>query len=78
MTFFKDALTNSPSVIILDDIDTLCPKHSGSDQERRVLATLLASLDSLDGCDVFVIATTSQIDIIDPALRRPGRSVYFI
>ncbi|XP_075229276.1 ATPase family gene 2 protein homolog A isoform X2 [Lycorma delicatula] len=70
---FKEALTNSPSVIIFDDIDTVCPKHGGSDQERRVLATLLASLDSLGGHDVFIIATTSQIDIIDPALRRPGR-----
>lgn len=72
---FEEAAVNAPSVILLDEIDALCPRRSSStlEQERRVIATLATQLDKLNGTGVVVIATTCRPDNIDPALRRPGR-----
>lgn len=73
-TFMK-ALDNSPSIILLDDVDTLCPKRKGTDQEKRVVATLITLLDLMKhSCKkIVVLATTSDPNSIDAALRRPGR-----
>lgn len=67
-----------PTLILLDDLHTLCPHgdHT-SEGERRVAAALANCLDSLHTAPpphhVVVIATTNQIEAVSLALRRPGR-----
>lgn len=76
---FKTAQERSPSLIIMDDVDVLCPnrQNSNSELEKRVVATLLTLMDSL--CNdlfekmILVVAATNKPDMVDPALRRPGR-----
>ncbi|KAG7213884.1 hypothetical protein KM043_003091 [Ampulex compressa] len=72
---FTEAKSKAPSIILIEDIDTLCPKRSTSstDQERRVISRLVALFDDLRSCNVLVLATTSKVNLIDPSLRRPGR-----
>lgn len=70
---FTEARNKSPSIILLDNVDTLCPKKAASEQERRVVAYLLTLLDSIKSNSIVVLATTSQINLIDSSLRRPGR-----
>ncbi|RZF47097.1 hypothetical protein LSTR_LSTR005175 [Laodelphax striatellus] len=72
-SLFKNAITLSPCIILLDDVDTLCAKRKSSNQEGRVVATILNLIDSLQNENVFVIATSSQPHLLEPALRRPGR-----
>lgn len=77
--FFLKATSSGPSVIVLDEIDSLCSKKAnssgGTEVERRVITTLCTLLDELSSGNkrTFVIATTSRPDSIDPSLRRPGR-----
>ncbi|MBR9678932.1 MAG: CDC48 family AAA ATPase [Nanoarchaeota archaeon] len=73
---FKDAAENAPSIIFIDEIDSIAPKRSEAtgEVERRVVAQLLASMDGLESRGkVIVIAATNRENAIDPALRRPGR-----
>jgi SpoVK/Ycf46/Vps4 family AAA+-type ATPase len=64
----------APSVIFLDEVDVLCQRRgSGSQQEQRVVAALLAELDALQDRRVMVLAATSRPDAIDESVRRPGR-----
>lgn len=75
---FEDARKNAPSIIFLDEIDSIAPKRENMGEEkqveRRVVAQLLALLDGLESRgQVIVIAATNLPDMIDPALRRPGR-----
>ncbi|KAJ9580555.1 hypothetical protein L9F63_024266 [Diploptera punctata] len=81
---FKTAEQKAPSIILMEEVDSLCPKRGndgsgGSEQDKRVVATLSMLLDALHytsgtSCKaIAVIATTSKPDAIDPALRRPGR-----
>lgn len=74
---FTEAKAKTPCIILLEDIDTLCPKRSSSstDQERRVLAQIISLFDGLQNTkdNVVVIATTSRIEFVDASLRRPGR-----
>lgn len=74
---FAEAKRNAPSIVFMDDIHNLCSKKSNttSDQEKRILSTLLALFDDLQNSNsnVLVVATTSQPHSLDPALRRPGR-----
>ena len=75
--FFEDAITKAPSIILLEDVDTLCPKKSSSssDQERKLLATLVNLFDELryTNAKVAILATTSKLDFVDNSLRRAGR-----
>lgn len=77
--FFSKATSSGPSVIVLDEIDSLCSKKAnssgGTEVERRVITTLCTLLDELSSGNkcVFVIATTSRPDSLEPSLRRPGR-----
>ncbi|MEA2004560.1 MAG: CDC48 family AAA ATPase [archaeon] len=72
---FKEAEDNAPSIIFIDEIDSLAPKRENSGEvERRVVAQLLSLMDGLKGRgQVIVIAATNIINSIDPALRRGGR-----
>jgi len=73
---FKDAEENSPSIIFLDEIDSIAPNRDSvnGEVERRIVAQLLTLMDGMsDRGDVIVIGATNREDAIDPALRRPGR-----
>ncbi len=73
---FEEAKENAPSIIFIDEIDSIAPKREEvtGEVERRVVAQLLALMDGLEARgDVIVIAATNRPDAVDPALRRPGR-----
>lgn len=73
---FTEAEKNSPSVIFIDELDSIAPRRDEvqGEVERRVVAQLLTLMDGLTARgNVIVIAATNREDAIDPALRRPGR-----
>jgi proteasome regulatory subunit len=76
---FKLARRKAPSIIFIDEIDAIAAKRIdlGTSGEREVQRTLMQLLAEMDGFDplgnVKVIAATNRIDILDPALLRPGR-----
>lgn len=73
---FEEAEKNSPSILFIDEVDSIAPKREDvqGEVERRVVAQLLTLMDGLGGRgQVIVIAATNREDSIDPALRRPGR-----
>ncbi|XP_070505102.1 ATPase family gene 2 protein homolog A [Chironomus tepperi] len=69
-------------VIIIDEISNICPKNDSSDVVRKVSSLLISLIESVhqrvDGSKTFVIATTNNLDNVDPALRRCGRLDYEI
>ncbi|MBN2155749.1 MAG: CDC48 family AAA ATPase [Candidatus Lokiarchaeota archaeon] len=73
---FKEAQEKAPSIIFIDELDSIAPKRGETqgDVERRVVAQLLALMDGLDPRgNVVVIGATNRQNALDPALRRPGR-----
>ncbi len=73
---FEEAEKNAPSIIFIDEIDAIASKREETrgEVERRVVAQLLALMDGLKSRGkVVVIAATNVPNILDPALRRPGR-----
>ncbi|MEF8826977.1 MAG: CDC48 family AAA ATPase, partial [Halapricum sp.] len=73
---FEDATEESPSIIFIDELDSIAPKREDvtGEVERRVVAQLLTMMDGLESRgQVVVIAATNRVDSVDPALRRPGR-----
>ncbi|OAD62411.1 Spermatogenesis-associated protein 5 [Eufriesea mexicana] len=74
---FMEAKAKAPSIILIEEVDSLCPKRSTSstDHERRVLSQLTALFDDIQNrnVNVVILATTSKIDFVDNSLRRPGR-----
>ncbi|MFB6128120.1 MAG: AAA family ATPase, partial [Halolamina sp.] len=73
---FEDAKDDSPSIIFIDELDSIAPKREDvtGEVERRVVAQLLTMMDGLETRgQVIVIAATNRVDSVDPALRRPGR-----
>jgi transitional endoplasmic reticulum ATPase len=73
---FEEAEKNAPSIIFIDELDSIAPKRAEvtGEVERRVVAQLLALMDGLTGRgQVIVIGATNRPDDIDEALRRPGR-----
>ncbi|MEM3568475.1 MAG: CDC48 family AAA ATPase [Candidatus Jordarchaeales archaeon] len=73
---FEEAKKNAPSIIFIDEIDSIAPKREEvtGEVERRVVAQLLALMDGLESRgQVVVIGATNRPNAIDPALRRPGR-----
>ncbi|MFQ5909201.1 MAG: CDC48 family AAA ATPase, partial [Thermoplasmata archaeon] len=73
---FEEAEKNAPSVLFIDELDSIAPKREEvtGEVERRVVAQLLTLMDGLSGRgNVIVIAATNREEAIDPALRRPGR-----
>lgn len=73
---FQEATQRSPSIVFIDEIDAIAPRREKvvGDVEKRVVAQLLALMDGLTKRqNVIVIAATNIPNILDPALRRPGR-----
>jgi len=73
---FKEAEENAPSIIFIDEIDSIAPKREEvvGEVERRVVAQLLALMDGMESRgNVIVIAATNRVNALDEALRRPGR-----
>jgi len=73
---FKEAREKSPSIIFVDEIDSIAPKREEvtGEVERRVVSQMLSLMDGLEARGkVIVIAATNRPNAIDPALRRPGR-----
>jgi transitional endoplasmic reticulum ATPase len=73
---FKEAREKAPSIIFVDEIDSIAPKREEvtGEVERRVVSQLLSLMDGLEARGkVIVIAATNRQNAIDPALRRPGR-----
>ena len=73
---FKQAEENAPSIIFIDEIDSIAPKREevSGELEKRIVSQLLTLMDGMKSRGkVIVIAATNRPDSIDPALRRPGR-----
>ena len=73
---FEEAEKNAPSIIFIDEIDAIASKREETrgEVERRVVAQMLALMDGLKSRGrVVVIAATNVPNILDAALRRPGR-----
>lgn len=73
---FRQAQENAPSIIFIDEIDSIAPKREevSGDVEKRVVSQLLTMMDGLESRGkVVVIGATNRPDALDPALRRPGR-----
>jgi len=76
---FELAREKSPSIIFIDEIDAIAARRVASDTsgDREVQRTLMQLLAEMDGFDprgdVKIIGATNRIDILDPAILRPGR-----
>lgn len=73
---FKQAEENTPSIIFIDEIDSIAPKRDEvtGEVEKRIVSQLLTLMDGMNARGkVVVIAATNRPDSIDQALRRPGR-----
>ncbi len=73
---FEEAQKNAPSIIFIDEIDAIATKREEThgEVEKRVVAQLLAIMDGLQNRGkVVVLAATNIPNVLDPALRRPGR-----
>ncbi|XP_042333115.1 spermatogenesis-associated protein 5-like protein 1 [Sceloporus undulatus] len=72
----RDLSIEGPTVLFIDEIDSLCPKRGSSSNttENRLVAQLLTLIDGIGGeNDMVIVAATNRLDALDPALRRPGR-----
>jgi transitional endoplasmic reticulum ATPase len=73
---FEEATRRAPSIVFLDELDAIAPRREKTigDVEKRVVAQLLALMDGLSQRQhVIVLAATNLPNVLDPALRRPGR-----
>jgi transitional endoplasmic reticulum ATPase len=73
---FQQAEKNAPSIIFIDELDSIAPKREevSGEVERRIVAQLLSLMDGMSSRGkVVVIGATNRVNAIDPALRRPGR-----
>jgi len=77
---FKQAKDNSPCIIFLDEIDAVGRRRGsgfssgGHDEREQTLNAILVEMDGFDSNDqVIVCAATNRVDVLDPALTRPGR-----
>jgi transitional endoplasmic reticulum ATPase len=74
---FRKARQAAPCIIFFDEIDSIVPprgKDLGTNVTGRVVSQILTELDGLNSLkDVVVVAATNRVDMVDPALMRPGR-----
>lgn len=78
-SLFSDAKKEAPSVVFIDEIDAVGRKRGaglggGQDEREQTLNQILVEMDGFDGnTNVIVMAATNRVDVLDPALLRPGR-----
>lgn len=75
-SIFEEASKNAPAIIFIDEIDSVAPKRANvqGEVEKRIVATLLNLMDGLKSRgELIVIGATNMPELLDPALRRPGR-----
>lgn len=73
---FEEAMEKAPSIIFMDELDSIAPKRDQAqgETEKRVVSQLLTLMDSLKpNSNVLVIGATNRPNVIESALRRPGR-----
>ncbi len=76
---FAKAKKNSPAIIFIDEIDAVGRKRGsgmggGHDEREQTLNQILVEMDGFEtGTNVIVLAATNRVDVLDPALLRPGR-----
>uniref|UniRef100_A0AAY4C0S9 AAA+ ATPase domain-containing protein n=1 Tax=Denticeps clupeoides TaxID=299321 RepID=A0AAY4C0S9_9TELE len=76
---FSEATQRQPAIIFIDELDALCPKREGAQNEveKRVVASLLTLMDGIGSeghaGQLLVLGATNRPHALDPALRRPGR-----
>lgn len=73
---FEEAEKNAPSIIFIDEIDSIAPNRekTNGEVEKRIVSQLLTLMDGMKGrSNVVVIAATNRPNTLDPALRRFGR-----
>jgi len=76
---FKKAKENAPCIVFIDEIDAVGRSRGtgvggGNDEREQTLNQLLTEMDGFEGnTGVIVVAATNRVDILDPALLRPGR-----
>ncbi len=73
---FEEAMEKAPSIIFMDELDSIAPKRDQAqgETEKRVVSQLLTLMDSLKpNSNVIVIGATNRPNVIESALRRPGR-----
>jgi len=73
---FEEAQEKAPSIIFMDELDSIAPKRDQAqgETEKRVVSQLLTLMDSLKpSMNVMVIGATNRPNVIETALRRPGR-----
>lgn len=73
---FEEAQQKSPSIIFMDELDSIAPKRDQAqgETEKRIVSQLLTLMDSLKpNSNVIVIGATNRPNVIESALRRPGR-----
>lgn len=82
VSVFSRARSAAPCVIFLDELDSLAPNRGAAGDSGgvmdRVVSQLLAEMDNLTGDgdeqkQLFILAATNRVDLIDPSLLRPGR-----
>ena len=73
---FEEAIEKAPSIIFMDELDSIAPKRDQAqgETEKRVVSQLLTLMDSLkSSSNVMVVGATNRPNVIESALRRPGR-----
>lgn len=74
---FQRAKNSAPCVIFFDEIDALCPQRTGGSDHsgsNRVVTQMLTEMDGIEGRQgVYIMGATNRENIIDPAIKRPGR-----
>ena len=73
---FEEAARRAPAILFIDEIDAVAPKRAevAGEVEKRVVAQLLSLMDGfVSRGQVIVIGATNIPEVLDPALRRPGR-----